>query len=64
MVPNFSIYYSLPCNLRLFDPAKMQQKLTRKIPDRPVNQNESNSLMTNKVYDTDLMLLGSLDLKN
>ena len=30
---------------------------------RPVNQYESDSLMTNKVHDTNLVLLVFLDLK-
>ena len=30
----------------------------------PANQYESDSSMTNKVHDTNLMLLVSLDLKN
>ena len=30
---------------------------------RPANQYESDSLMTNKVHDTDLMLLVFLDLR-
>ena len=35
-----------------------------KLHRRPANQYESDSSMTNKVHDTNLMLLVSLDLKN
>ena len=35
----------------------------KKLYRRPVNQYESDSSMTNKVHDTNLMLLMFLDLK-
>ena len=34
-----------------------------KLHRRPVNQYESDSLMTNKVHDTNLVFLAFLDLK-
>ena len=38
-------------------------KIANQLYQKPANQNESNSSLTNKVHDTHLMLLVFLDLK-